>query len=57
MRDYVATQTDEPTIKVDDIVEVISDEESRWYIHVYVHMHVCMFTSVCFAVCLYEYIY
>ena len=30
--DYEATQVDELTIKVDDIVEVISDEEPGWYI-------------------------
>ena len=32
MFDYEATQVDELTIKVDDIVEVISDEEPGWYV-------------------------
>ena len=32
MFDYEATQADELTIKVDDIVEVVSEEEPGWYV-------------------------
>ena len=32
MFDYEATQADELTIKVDDIVEVDSEEEPGWYV-------------------------
>ena len=35
MFDYEATQIDELTIKVDDIVEVIGDEEPGWYVRLY----------------------
>ena len=36
MFDYEATQADELTIKVDDIVEVVSEEEPGWYVYHYV---------------------
>ena len=32
MFDYEAAQPDELTIKVDDIVEVVSEEEPGWYV-------------------------
>ena len=32
MFDYEATQADELTIKVDDIVEMVSEEDPRWYV-------------------------
>ena len=32
MFDYEATQADELTIKVDNIVEVVSEEEPGWYV-------------------------
>ena len=36
MFDYEATQADELTIKVDDVVEVVDDEEPGWYVCVYI---------------------
>ena len=34
MFDYDATHVDELTIKVDDVVEVIGDDEPGWYVYV-----------------------
>ena len=36
MFDYEAPQADELTIKVDDVVEVVDDEEPGWYVRVYI---------------------
>ena len=39
MFDYEATQADELTIKVDDVVEIINEEEPGWcVVKVYVYM-------------------
>ena len=52
MFDYDATQTDELSIKVDDVVEVISDEEPGWYTcSVCVCVCVCLCVCVCVCVC------
>ena len=56
MFDYEATQVDELTIKVDDIVEVVGDDEPGWYVHVKsfsvcVCACVCMFVCMCVCVC------
>ena len=60
MFDYEATQADELTIKVDDVVEVISDEEPGWYVCysttyvcyvVLCYLSVCVYECVCMCVC------
>ena len=56
MLDYDATQADELSIKADDVVEVISDEEPGWYMCCFVCLCVCMKVCVCLCVCLWVYI-
>ena len=50
MFDYEATQADELTIKVDDIVEVVSEEEPGWYVCMCVCVRVCVYVCVCVCV-------
>jgi len=50
MFDYEATQPDELTIKVDDIVEFISDDEPGWDV---VCVCVCVCVCACVWVCVY----
>ena len=47
MFDYEATQADELTIKVDDIVEVVSEEEPGWYVCMRACVYVCVRACVC----------
>ena len=49
MFEYEATQADELTIKFNDIVEVISEEEPGWYVRTYLlpSKVMCMYVRAC----------
>ena len=53
MFDYEATQADELTIKVDDVVEVINEDEPGWYVCMLHTTYIVLYEAcgVCVPMC------